>query len=249
MFDFSNKIVIITGAKGCIGSKVAQMFVEFKAQVFCGDIAYEPRSNLRICTNERFYELFVDVTSSQSVEVFFKVIHDQAGPPDVVVNAAGLLAVQDVLEVGDSEWEKIMDVNLKGTYFASKTALKYMIKNRCGNIVNLASVSGKTGSTLSAPQYSASKAGVISLTRTLARLAAPHGVRVNSVAPGGVEGEMVDLYRKAYPALVEKELKGHPLGRFAEAEEIAFPILFLASDMASYITGECLNINGGALMD
>ena len=128
-------------------------------------------------------------------------------------------------------------------------ALKRMIQQGSGCFVNFASISGKVGGVLAGADYSASKAAVICLTKSLAKVGAPHGIRANSVAPGATYSPMLDLYYQDHAEEMKGFEKNHPLGRFGRPEEVAGTVLFLASEQASYITGACLDINGGSLMD
>jgi 3-oxoacyl-[acyl-carrier protein] reductase len=171
------------------------------------------------------------------------------GRVDVVVNAAGVLDIKPFLEISEEEWERTFAVNVKGMFFVCQEALKRMIEQKTGCFVNFASISGKVGGVLAGADYSASKAAVICLTKSLAKVGAPHGIRANSVAPGAVYSPMLDSYYQDHAEEMRGFEQNHPLGRFGRAEEVANTVLFLASDQASYITGSCLDINGGTLMD
>ncbi len=193
-------------------------------------------------------EIGLDVRDRSGVLAAVETVAQRCGRIDVAVNAAGVLSVAPVLEIDESGWDEVMDVNLKGTFLICQAVMRQMQKQRKGAIVNVASISGQSGGALAGADYSASKAGVLCLTKSLAAAGAPYGVRVNAVAPGMVNTAMPEPYYRLYPEAMEEYRRRHPLGRWAEPSEIAFPIVFLASDGASYITGACLNVNGGSLM-
>jgi 3-oxoacyl-[acyl-carrier protein] reductase len=165
---------------------------------------------------------------------------------DILVNNAGLYSTVPIPEMSEAEWDRVMAVNLKGTFFLSKEVLAHMVGRRYGKIVNIASLAGKRGGVTSGVNYGASKAGVISLTKYLATYAAPYGINVNAVVPGFAETKM---FRMNSPEKIEALLKTIPLGRVAKPEELAKVIAFLASDDASYVTGEIMDVNGGIHMD
>jgi 3-oxoacyl-[acyl-carrier protein] reductase len=248
MLDFSDKVVFLTGGGGEIGARTAELFlrqgakvvstdVGFPAAIDCADFAANP------------VQFALDVTDRQGVEATMAAVEHNCGRIDIVVNAAGVLTVKPLLEISEQEWERTFAVNVKGMFFVCQEALKRMIRQGSGCFVNFASISGKVGGVLAGADYSASKAAVICLTKSLAKVGAPHGIRANSVAPGATTSPMLDLYYRDHAEEMKGFEKNHPLGRFGRAEEVAGSVLFLASAQASYITGACLDINGGTLMD
>jgi NAD(P)-dependent dehydrogenase (short-subunit alcohol dehydrogenase family) len=187
----------------------------------------------------------VDVTDDASVRAAVATAESWRGQLDILVNAAGIYRVGTYAEVTTSAWDLVQSVNLRGSFLTCQAVLPGMVARRRGAIVNLASISGRTRATLAAPSYVASKAGIIGLTMSLAMQAAPSGVRVNAVAPGPTETEMIlglpdDMQAKVLATI--------PIGRFATTAEVASAIVFLASDLSGSTTGETLNINGGAFM-
>ncbi|HEU5314498.1 MAG TPA: SDR family NAD(P)-dependent oxidoreductase, partial [Chloroflexota bacterium] len=167
------------------------------------------------------------------------------GRIDVLVNCAGIYRIGEIDAVDAAAWDQMLDINLRGTFLACRAVLPGMRERGRGCIVNLSSISGRTRSTLASPAYVASKAGVIGLTMTLAAQNARHGIRVNAVAPGPVDTEMI----RGLPAdLQPTVVAAIPMGRLGTAAEIARCIAFLASEGAAFITGETLNVNGGAFM-
>ncbi|CAN7632562.1 SDR family NAD(P)-dependent oxidoreductase [Phenylobacterium sp. LjRoot219] len=171
---------------------------------------------------------------------------EQAGRLRILVNAAGILHLGTINEISEQDWDQLVQVNLKGVFLACKAVIPVMARLGGGAIVNLASQSGRTKSYYSAPDYVASKAGVIGLTMVLANQHARDGIRVNCVAPGVVETPMVAA---AYTAEQQRRMIDTiPLGRFARPEELASVIAFLASERSSYVTGQTINVNGGSFM-
>lgn len=186
-----------------------------------------------------------DVTDRVSVDAAVEFVATRHGL-DNLVNAAGILQIGTILDVEEEDWDRLLEVNLKGAYLTCRAAVRVMIGSGGGSIVNIASQSGRTSSFYSAPNYVASKAGLIGLTMTLAAQHAAQGVRVNCVAPGLVE---TPLITHAYtPEQRARMTAATPIGRFASAAEVAEVVLFLASDQSSYMTGQTLNVNGGSFM-
>jgi 3-oxoacyl-[acyl-carrier protein] reductase len=184
-----------------------------------------------------------DVSDSDGVSRMMEEAENRFGPVDVLVNNAGIYPDGPIVDVSDAEWNLVMSVNLKAAFLTTQICLRGMISRKRGWIVNLASVDGKTpgpGNSV----YSASKAALISFTRSTAMEAAPHGVLVNAVAPGWVATPNITKGERWKEAV-----KKIPLGRLAEPEEIAGVIAFLCSSAARYIVGETINVNGGLFMD
>lgn len=185
----------------------------------------------------------LDVTDAEGVA---GLAADLEGRPVVgLVNAAGIVQLGSITEIPDADWNRVLDVNLKGTYLVSRAFIPLLADSEGGSIVNLASIGGRTKSTFSSPSYVASKAGVIGLTMALAAQHADQRLRVNCVAPGVVETPMLAGYSQEQRRIIRDSI---PLKRFAESEEIASAIAFLLSDDASYITGQTINVNGGQFM-
>jgi 3-oxoacyl-[acyl-carrier protein] reductase len=235
----TGKTALITGAAGGIGSQTARLFLEEGARVAVADL----RAPDSVAGADLALEM--DVTNEQSVADAVRETERRLQRIDVLVNCAGIYRIGELSDVEPAAWDQLMDINLRGTYLVCRAALPGMLARGAGSIVNLASISGRTKSTLAAPSYVASKAGVIGLTMALASQSAARGVRVNAVAPGPVDTEMIrGLPDELQPRLISTI----PLGRLGTAREIAQGIAFLASDAAGFITGETLNVNGGAFM-
>ena len=248
MLDFSKQVVFLTGGGGEIGAQTAGLFLRQGAKVVSTDVGF-PVSIDSADFSANPVTFALDVTRKRMVEQAIAAVRQHCGRIDVVVNAAGVLNIKPFLEISEREWERTFAVNVKGMFFVCQEALKRMIEQGSGCFVNFASISGKVGGVLAGADYSASKAAVICLTKSLAKVGAPHGIRANSVAPGAITSPMLDLYYQDHAEAMKGFEKNHPLGRFGRAEEVAGTVLFLASEQASYITGACLDINGGTLMD
>lgn len=245
--DFKNKAVVITGAARGIGYGVAKAFLNAGADLaFCAtsqeaaDAAKEQL--LKDYPSARILALKADISVAQDCENFVENVVKEFGKIDVLVNNAGITKDTLVIRMSEADWDAVINVNLKGSFLMSKAALKYMMKARSGSIVNMASVVGQTGNAGQA-NYSASKAGMIGLTKSLAKEFASRNIRVNAVAPGFVKTEMTDALKDEIKQAV---LDSVPLKRFAEVSDIAKAVMFLASDEAAgYITGQVLAVNGG----
>ena len=234
----TGKVALITGAAGGIGSETARVMQAEGARVAVADLRAPDALGADAA-------VAMDVTQDASVSSAIDDVIRRLGRIDVLVNCAGIYRIGELADVDPAAWDQLIDINLRGTYLVCRAVLPAMLERRSGSIVNLASISGRTKSTLAAPSYVASKAGVIGLTMALASQSAARGVRVNAVAPGPVDTEMI---RGLPDALKPGLIATIPLGRLATVLEIAQAIAFLASDAAGFITGETLNVNGGAFM-
>ncbi len=186
----------------------------------------------------------VDVRSASDVQQLADRLRG-GGPLAGIVNAAGIVQLGSLTEITEDDWDRVLEVNLKGVFLICRWLIPILVESGGGSVVNLASVSGRTKSIYSAPNYVASKAGVIGLTMALAAQLASKGVRVNSVAPGLVDTAMLSSYSEEQKAVMNAAI---PMGRFAHPREVATVVRFLLSDDSSYITGQTLNVNGGQFM-
>lgn len=238
-----NRVAIVTGSESGIGYAVTEVLLANEYIVVGADL------NNRNTPHERsgnFTFVPTDVTSTRELDSLFSSTINRFGRLDALVNSAGVTGLDTIYEITDESWNRIIDVNLKAVFFTSQKALTIMTDQGFGKIVNLSSNAGKSGGKAVGAHYSASKAGVICLTRSLAQYAAEFGVHVNCVAPGPTRTPMTDEWEEQ----VSRSLIGKiPLGRFAEPSEIAEAIMFLLSEKSDFITGETLNVNGGLLMD
>ena len=240
------KVALVTGAAGSIGSAIAQRFVEEGARVACTDVAVDGAEQVAGALRSAGAEAVAvehDVSSRPSWEAAIARTLEAFGGLDIVVNNAGITRDRTLLKMTDEEWEAVIGVHLRGTYLGCQHALGAMKDRGWGRIVNISSIAawGSVGQT----NYSAAKAGIVGMTRTVALEAARYGVLVNAIVPGGVDTPML----RAIPEeLFERSREAVPLKRFAEPREIAAVAAFLASDDASYVTGQAIHVNGGLLL-
>jgi len=243
--NFDGKVVVVTGGAQGIGRQIAIDFAKLKAKVIILDLfeqalkeAQEEISSHGECT---YYVL--DVTNGAQIEETINKIIDNSLKIDILINNAGITKDNLALRLSESDWDKVLTVNLKGAFLCSKQCIKRMVKQRYGKIVNISSIIGIIGNSGQA-NYSASKAGLIGLTKTFARELGSRNICVNAVAPGYIQTKMTDVL----PDKVKEEmLKRIPLNRFGRPEDVANAVMFLASDRAEYITGQVLVVDGGMI--
>jgi len=233
--EFQNQVVLVTGAAGSLGAVIGEQFAAAGARVY--------RTDLRPVPQPHF--LAGDLTAPAFVAQLVEHILNEAGRLDVLVNNAGICPRTPLLEITEAEWQQVFAVNLTAAFRLSQACLRPMMAQRSGCIINVASLAGQVGGIAVGAHYSATKAALECLTKTLARHGAPYGIRANAVAPGIIESEMT---RQAGDAQLAAFRQSIPLGRLGSPAEVAGPILFLASPRASYITGVTLDINGGLKM-
>ncbi|NPA41819.1 MAG: 3-oxoacyl-[acyl-carrier-protein] reductase [Aquificae bacterium] len=245
MINLSDKVALITGSTRGIGKATAFKLAQAGAQVIITgrseDRAKAVAQEISSQTGAKTYWVELDVGSKDSVEEAVKKITEQVGSVHILVNNAGITRDTLFMRMKFEDWEEVLRVNLTGTFLITQKLIKGMLKNRWGRIINMSSVVAFIGNVGQA-NYSATKAGLIGFTKTLAKELAPRNITVNAVAPGFIETDMTD----AIPDdIKEKFLEQIPMNRFGKAEDVANVVLFLASDLASYITGEVIHVNGG----
>lgn len=245
--DFSGKISIVTGASQGIGEAIALNLALNGAQTILVDIQKKKLDEVvrKIKDIEgKAYAYDADVSDTAQVMKLVETLIQNHGDLHHLVNNAGITRDNLLMRMKEDEWDAVLAVNLKGVFNFSKAIIRHMIKNRYGRIVNISSVVGLIGNP-GQTNYSASKAGVLGLTKSLAREVASRGITVNAVAPGFIETAMTD----SLPEEVQKQfLDVIPMGRFGTAQEVAQAVRFLISDEASYLTGQVINVNGGLFM-
>ncbi len=244
-----DRVTIVTGAARGIGKAITFAFVREGAKVVLVDLDKEGLTNLKIEIEKRKGEVITILCNiSKSIEV--KAMVDQVkkvfGRIDILINNAGIIRRGTIETVTEEDWDRVIEVNLKGTFNCSKAVVEIMKEQRYGKIVNISSIAGKIGDITSAPGYGPSKAGIDALTKTMARQLAQYGINVNGVAPHAIETEMSAQWSEEKRKEIIASI---PLSRLGKPEDVAEAVLFLASDEASFITGEILDVNGGALMD
>jgi 3-oxoacyl-[acyl-carrier protein] reductase len=241
------KVALVTGAAQGIGRAVALLLARNSADIVISDInlgkAEETAKEVE-AIGRRALALKANVASLDEVEHMIEAILERFGQIDILVNNAGIARDKLILRMTEEDWDAVLNVNLKGTFNCTKVVIRHMSKQRRGKIVNIASVVGEMGNVGQA-NYSASKAGVIGFTKTVAREFAQRGINVNAIAPGYIETPMTE----ALPEKAKEELKRIiPMERLGQPDDIAEAVLFLVSDSSNYITGHVLNVNGGIYM-
>jgi len=249
--DLKGKVAIITGARRGMGRSHAITLAKAGAKVVVADISLE---DCEIVVDEikkmkgEAMAVKCDVTKKEEVDNMVKAAVKKWGKVDILVNNAGICQFKPFLELTEEEWDRTIDINLKGYFLCAQAAAKEMVKQKSGVIVNIASIAmGQVGvgfPTLA--HYSASKGGIVAMTETLALELAPYNIRVNAIAPGAIDTPMVES-TKADPKTMEATLSRIPLHRMGKSEEVSNLVLFLASDASSYMTGSTVVIDGGWL--
>lgn len=244
-----DRVAIVTGAARGIGKAIALTFVREGARVALVDV---DRDQLDLVKDEivknkgEALSLPCDISQSPQVKEMVNQVREAFGRVDILVNNAGIIRRGTIETVTEEDWDRVIEVNLKGTFNCCKAVFGIMKQQGYGKIVNISSIAGKMGDITSAPGYGPSKAGIDALTKTLARQLAPYGINVNGVAPHAIETEMSAQWSEERRREIIASI---PLGRLGKPEDVAEAVLFLVSDEASFITGEILDVNGGALMD
>ncbi|KAG4071118.1 hypothetical protein HA402_012341 [Bradysia odoriphaga] len=242
--SFEGKIVLVTGASRGIGRAIAEMFVARGAKVIgtaTSESGAEAISSY-LGANGKGYML--NVVDAQSIDHVLASIRAEFGEIDILVNNAGITRDNLLMRMKDEEWQDILDTNLTSVFRLSKAVMRAMMKKRFGRIISIGSVVGTMGNAGQA-NYAAAKAGLIGFSKSLAREIASRGITVNVVAPGFIETDMTRALTEDQRAGILTQV---PASRLGEAKEIASAVAFLASDEASYITGETLHVNGGMYM-
>ena len=249
--DLKEKVAIITGAKGGMGKADALLLSKAGAKIVVADISQEECQMVVDEIKKQGGEAIAvkcDVSKEVEVEAMVKKTIDEFGKVDILVNNAGICHFKPFLEMTEEDWDKTLDINLKGYFLCAKACAKEMVKQKSGVIVNIASiVMGQIGKGMAGlSHYSASKGGIAALTKTLAVELASYNIRVNAIAPGAIDTPMASS-TKTDPKAMEGIMAMVPLHRMGKAEEIANTVLFLASDASSYITGTIIVVDGGWL--
>ncbi len=241
-----DRVAIVTGGARGIGKKICQAFLEEGASVYIFDVNQE-EGERTISEFQSAYEdsrvnfFKVDITDEKSVEQAIERVIGAEGKIDILVNNAGVTRDNLILRMSLEDWKKVIDINLTGAFICSKYTARYMIKNRSGKIINISSIVGVHGNA-GQSNYSSSKAGIIGLTKTLAKELAGRNILVNAIAPGYIKTEMTD---KLSDRIKEKLMEQIPTGRLGSVDDVAKTALFLASDDSNYITGTVINLDGG----
>jgi NAD(P)-dependent dehydrogenase (short-subunit alcohol dehydrogenase family) len=240
------KVAVITGAAGGIGREAALLFSAEGASVCVADVSAEQGEQTASECREAFFQQ-VDVADSASVQAMYEAAAGRYGGIDVLYNNAGISPGDDasVLETEDEAWQRVQDVNLKGVFLCCKHGIPYLLERGGGSVINVASFVAILGAATSQISYTASKGGVLALSRELGVQFARQGVRVNALCPGPVETPLLLRIFGDDPAAYERRRVHLPMGRLAKPREIAQGALFLASDESSYVNGATFLVDGG----
>lgn len=247
--DLIGKVAVVTGAARGLGKATAEVLASRGAHIVVNDRDLEPAKDVANAISGqggKATALAFDVASDTEVSEAFRHFLEKAGPIDILVNNAGIGDFVSFPEITSEKWDRMLAIHLKGTFNCCQAVLPSMQNRRYGKIVNVSSVAGKRGDFSGNAHYTAAKAGIIGLTKSLAGFAAPFGINVNAVAPGLVATNLTDEMSPEWKATTIARI---PAGRLGQPEEIGRAIAFLASDDASYIFGETLSVNGGSYMD
>ena len=244
--NLDGKIAVVTGAGRGIGARISAKLVEEGCSVYVTDVDAEAAKVSAAAIGAAAHAMRIDVTNSGDIQLRVEEIVERHGRIDILVNNAGILKTGSIVDSSIEDWDEVCRANLSSVYYCSKAVLPVMLKRRYGKIVNIASMSAaRAGGIFGNVLYGTTKAGVVAFTKGFARELAPYGINVNAVAPGLVETAMTTA--KLTPDVREKVLASLPMHRLADVEDIANAVAFLVSDVAAYITGDTLLVDGGSL--
>jgi len=245
--SLKGQVAIVTGAAQGIGQAIAAVLSQEGARLVVSDIQEQAAlaaANQLAVDGREAMAVAVNVADGESVKSMVEKVLSSWGKIDILVNNAGITRDALLIRMKETDWDSVMDINLKGVFHCTKAVLPSMTKQRNGKIVNIASIVGVMGNAGQA-NYVASKAAVIGLTKTVAREYASRGITVNAVAPGFIETAMTSALTQEVRQHLMEQI---PLGRLGTAQDVANAVLFLVSDQAAYLTGQVLHVNGGMLM-
>jgi 3-oxoacyl-[acyl-carrier protein] reductase len=244
MSNLENKNIIVTGASGGIGNSIIKKLNEAGANIFASGTKIEKLEELK----KNFKNIKIlkfDISQSDKIEEFIEnATNELGGSLDGIVNNAGITQDNLAIRMSLDDWQKVININLTSTFLMSKFAIKKMLKNKSGKIVNITSVVGHTGN-LGQANYTASKAGIVAMSKSLAIEYAKKNINVNCISPGFIKTTMTDKIDDKFKEVIISKI---PSGRLGEPDDVANAVLFLSSDQSSYINGETIHVNGGMYM-
>ncbi len=241
--NFKGKKILVTGATGGIGGAIIKKFISLNASVLGTGTNLEKLNLLKKEFPGLSTEQF-DITKHSDIESFIEKIFLQLGGLDILINNAGITKDNLSLRMKNEEWQKVIDLNLTSTFYLCKFAIKKMLKNKFGRVVNITSIVGHTGN-VGQVNYSASKAGVVALSKSLATEYAKKNITVNCVSPGFIKTNMTDKISEDFKVELLSRI---PMNRLGSGEDVSNTVAFLSSESSSYITGETIHVNGGMYM-
>ena len=238
--NFEGKKILVTGATGGIGGAIVKKFLSLNASVLGTGTNLEKLNLLKNEFPSLLTEQF-DISKHEKIEEFIEKVFSSLGGLDILVNNAGVTKDNLSLRMKNEEWQKVIDINLTSTFYLCKSAIKKMLKNKFGRIINITSIVGHTGN-VGQGNYSASKAGVIAMSKSLAIEYAKKNITVNCVSPGFIISEMTAKISEEHTESMKSRIS---LNKFGNPEDVANSIAFLSSNLSDYITGETIHVNGG----
>jgi len=241
--NFKGKKILVTGATGGIGGSIVKKFLSLDANVLATGTNLDKLNNLK----KEFPNILTtqfDISMHSKIEEFIDNIFSYLGGLDILINNAGITQDNLSLRMKKDEWQKVIDVNLTSTFYLCKYAIKKMLKNKYGRVVNITSIVGHTGN-IGQANYSASKSAIIAMSKSLAIEYAKKNITINCVSPGFIKSEMTD---KISEEIKNSLLSRIPINRLGSGNDVANTVAFLSSDLSSYITGETIHVNGGMYM-
>ena len=243
MIDLKNKKVLITGASGGIGNALVKKFLSLNSNVLGTGTNTEKLNKLKNQFPKIITKKF-DISNHSEIENFIEEVSKELGGIDILINNAGINRDNLSLRMKDEEWKKVIDINLTSTFLLSKHAIKKMLKNKSGRVINITSVVGHTGN-IGQTNYAASKAGTIGMSKSLSIEYAKKNITINCVSPGFIVSDMTSGIPEKIKEILLSKI---PMGKMGSGEDVSNCAAFLSSDQASYITGETIHVNGGMYM-
>jgi len=244
MINLKNKNIIVTGASGGIGNSIVETLVDSGANILASGTRVEKLEELKSKFNN-IHILKFDISHSDKIESFIEdATNILGGSLDCIVNNAGVTQDNLGIRMSTEEWNKVIDINLTSTFLMTKFSIKKMLKNKSGKIINITSIVGHTGN-LGQANYTASKAGIVAMSKSLALEYAKKNININCISPGFIKTAMTDKIDDKFKDLIISKI---PSARLGEPKDIANAVLFLASNQSDYINGETLHVNGGMYM-
>jgi len=243
MINFKNKKILVTGATGGIGNALVKKFLSLNGTVLATGTNIDKLDSLK----KEFPEINIlkfNISEHLKIEEFIENASSQLMGLDILVNNAGITNDNLSLRMKNEEWQKVIDINLSSTFYLCKYAIKKMLKNKYGRVVNITSIVGHTGN-LGQSNYAASKAGIVAMSKSLAIEYAKKNITINCVSPGFIQSNMTDKIVESIKAVLTSRI---PMSKLGTGEDVSNTVAFLSSDAASYITGETIHVNGGMYM-
>jgi len=253
-FDFTGKVVLVTGASSGIGRATAELFGRCGASVAITYLNNKSGADAALAaisagaSSREPIAIRADVTKTSEINEMIQEVENNLGPVDILVNNAGSLIERlKTLEMTEERWNEVINLNATSAFFAAKAVIPKMLERGSGVIVNVTSIAGRNGGALGSIHYSSAKAAILTMTKGLAKEFASQGIRINAVSPGVIDTPYHENFTT--PEVMTNLRKAIPMGREGRPDEVAGVIAFLASDAASYLCGETIEVNGGLLMD